>query len=89
MVCGAGCEKIHKESVENKVFTHSSRKERVMVWRDTPALRGGGFELLLDYNWIKKVEGGELLLCGPWAVGTCNTGCSLFQCFLPGAVGRG
>ena len=25
-----------------------------MVWRDTPALRGGGFELLLDYNWIKK-----------------------------------
>ena len=28
-----------------------------MVWRDTPALRGGGFELLLDYNWILKVGG--------------------------------
>ena len=25
-----------------------------MVWRDTPALRGGSFELLLDYNWILK-----------------------------------
>ena len=25
-----------------------------MVWRDTPALRGGGFELLLDYNWTKN-----------------------------------
>ena len=25
-----------------------------MVWRDTPALRGGGFEFSLDYNWIKK-----------------------------------
>ena len=25
-----------------------------MVWTDTPALRGGGFELLLDCNWIKK-----------------------------------
>ena len=38
-----------------------------MVWRDTPALRGGGFEILLDYNQIKKGRG--LFSCGPWAVG--------------------
>ena len=37
-----------------------------MVWRETPALRGGGFELLLHYNWIKK--GWGLLSFGPWAV---------------------
>ena len=30
--------------VEGKDFIHSPRKERVMVWRDTPALRSGGFE---------------------------------------------
>ena len=35
-----------------KVFIHSPRKERGMVWSGTPALRGGGFELLLDYSWI-------------------------------------
>ena len=23
-----------------------------MVWTDIPVLMGGGFELLLDYNWI-------------------------------------
>ena len=40
--------------MENKVFIHSSRKERGMVWRDEPALRGGSFELLLDYNSMKK-----------------------------------
>ena len=64
-------------------------QERVRQWRDPAVLRGGGFELLLDYNWIKKVEGGELLLCGPWAVGGVVTGsCSLFQCYLlPVAIG--
>ena len=36
------------------------------MWRDTPALRGGSFELLLD-NWIKKGEGDAL--CSPWEVG--------------------
>ena len=36
--------------------------------RYAPALRGGGFELLLDYNWIIAGLGG-LLLCGPWAIG--------------------
>ena len=25
-----------------------------MVWRDTPALEGGSFELVLGYNGIKK-----------------------------------
>lgn len=39
------------------------------------ALRGGGFKLLLDYNWIKKDGGGGgLLSCGPWAVGEGATG---------------
>ena len=28
-----------------------------MVWGDTRALRGGGFELLLDHNRIKKGRG--------------------------------
>ena len=33
-----------------------------------PALRGRGFELLLDYFWV--INGwGWLLLCDPWAVG--------------------
>ena len=40
--------------MENKVFIQSLRKERGMVWRDGPALRGGGFKLSLGYNWIKK-----------------------------------
>ena len=57
-----------------------------MVWRDTPALRGGNFELLLDYTWIKRRGG--LLLCGPGLLGPCNRGCSLFQCYLlPVAAG--
>ena len=29
-----------------------------MMWRDTPALRSGGFEFSLDYHWIKKGWGG-------------------------------
>ena len=36
-----------------------------MVWRDTPALRGGGFEFSLDYNWIKKGVG----VAGLWPLG--------------------
>ena len=52
----------------NKVFIHWIRKERSVVWRDTPALRGGGFELLLDNNWMIKAWGGPLL-SGPRAVG--------------------
>ena len=31
--------------------------------RDTTALRDGGFEVLLDYNWIKK--GWEVALLQP------------------------
>ena len=42
------------------------REGKGWVPRYAPALRGGGFELLLDYNWI--IERG-VLLCGPWAVG--------------------
>ena len=42
-----------------------------MVWRDTPALSGGGCELLLDYNWGGgKV--GALLWCGPWGGAVCS-----------------
>lgn len=36
------------------------------MWRETPAWRGEGSELWLDYKWI--VKGWVLLLCGPWAV---------------------
>ena len=53
--------------LEIKVFIHSPRKERDLVWRDTPALRGRSFDLLLDYHWIK--EGGGIavvLLLGCW-----------------------
>ena len=53
--------------MENKVFIPSPRKERGMG-RDISAVRGGAFELLLDYNWVKNVCGG-VLLCGPWAAG--------------------
>ena len=35
-------------------FIHFPRKESGMVWRDTPPLRSGDFELLLDCDWIKK-----------------------------------
>ena len=52
--CGLWKNSQREENVENKVFIHSPRKERGKVWWDTPARRGGGFELLLDYNWIKK-----------------------------------
>ena len=45
-----------------------------MVWRDTQALRGGGFELLLDYNWIKK--GGRRWCCV--APGLLGQGYGLF-----------
>ena len=40
-----------------------------MVWRDKPALRGESFELLLDYNWIKR---GGAVVCplGCWGVVT-------------------
>lgn len=31
-------------------FYSFSKKERGMVWRETPALKGEGFELLLDCN---------------------------------------
>ena len=61
-----------EESVENKVFIHSPRKERGMVGRDTPALRGRDFEFLLDYNWVKKGVG---CCCEtPGLLGHCNRG---------------
>ena len=41
------------------------------VERETPALRGGGFELLLHYNWIKK--GGDCCRLAPGLLGRCNT----------------
>ena len=36
-----------------------------MVWKDTPTLKGRDFELLLDYNWIKKGGGDvtEAVVC--------------------------
>ena len=42
-----------------------------MVWTDTPALRGRGFELLLDYNWIKKGQG-YWCYVAPGLLGHCN-----------------
>ena len=72
--------------VENKVFIHSPRRERGMVWRDISALRGGGFELLLDYHWIKKGWGCCCMARGCWSV--LKGGCGLFQCYLlPVAAG--
>ena len=42
-----------------------------MVWRGTPALRGGGFELPLHNNWIKREWGG--CCCeAPGPLGRCN-----------------
>ena len=55
--------------VKNKVFIHSPRKERGMVWRDTSAMRGWSFELLLGYNWIKK---GGCCCVAPGLLGRCN-----------------
>ena len=58
-----------------------------MVWRDKPALRGGGFGFLLGYNWIKKGGGIAVVLpLGCW--GVIIGGCSFSQCYLlPVAVG--
>ena len=50
------------------VFIHTPRKERGMVWRDTPALRGGDLEFLVDYNEIKNGWEGVALMW-PLAVG--------------------
>ena len=49
-----------------------------MVWGGTPALEGGGFELLLDYNCTKRV-------------GCCCAALGQFvRCYLPPvAVGSG
>ena len=41
-----------------------------MVWRDTSAMRGWSFELLLGYNWIKK---GGCCCVAPGLLGRCNT----------------
>ena len=64
-----------------------------MVWRDTPALRGGGFELLLDYNWIKKGAlergfGSAVWPLGCWNVVTQAGVCSnvIFCLWLWGVV---
>ena len=35
------------------------------MWRDTPVLRGGSFDLLLDYNQIRKGSG----IAIPWLLG--------------------
>ena len=71
MVADTGCERIDREeSVENKVFIHSLRKERGMVWRDTWALSGGGF-----YWVIVLLKNGGL-----WGIVTKHH--SLFQCYL-------
>ena len=42
------------------------------MWTDSPALSGGGFELLLDFNWIIKGWGWLLddpVLLGAWQHG--------------------
>ena len=54
---------------EYSLFTF---QERVMQWRDPAVLRGGGFELLLDYNWITKGGVGVAVVrpLGCW--GRCN-----------------
>ena len=56
-----------EESAESKVFIHSPGWERGMVWRDTPALRGGA----LGFHWIiiTSKKGGGLLSRSPWAFG--------------------
>ena len=69
MVGDVGCKRIHKEKC--KVFIHSPRKETGMEWRDIPALRGGGFELLWDYKWIKKDWGGYCCEA-PGQLGCCK-----------------
>ena len=44
-----GCEGIHKDKKRQRAkFLHFPRWDRGLVWRDTPAVRAGGFELLLD-----------------------------------------
>ena len=47
-------------------FYSLSRKGEGPGWTDTPASRGGGFEILLDCHWIKKEWGAVVWL---WAVG--------------------
>ena len=52
--------------LENSII-HSPRKERGVVWRDTPTLMGGVFELLLIYDQILK--GWGVAVARPQAVG--------------------
>ena len=42
---------------EQSFHSLSKKRRKGMVWGDTRALRGGGFELLLDHNRIKKGRG--------------------------------
>ena len=56
------------------------------MWRDNPALRGGGFELLLNYHWIKKGRGAVVWPLGCW--GVVNWRLEFVPCnLLPVAVG--
>ena len=60
------------------------------MWSDAPPSRGGGLELLLDYNWILKRVGEVAVVWPLFYWGIVTPGCSLFQCYLlPVAVGRG
>ena len=46
-------ERIHRDKKVQGVKFVITLQERREAWRgDTPALRDGGFELLLVYNWI-------------------------------------
>ena len=48
MADDTGCERISKENVQRvKFFIHSPGEERGLVWRHTPPVKYGGFELLL------------------------------------------
>ena len=52
----AGCERIHREeNAESKVLFIFQERKRGQAWRITPALRVGGFELLLDYKGWRGV----------------------------------
>ena len=70
---------------ESSFYSHSNKGEG-LVWRETPALRSGGFKLLLDCNWILKGWGFAVV----WPLGCWETrGCNLLQCYLlPVAVRR-
>lgn len=75
---------------ESRFFSTFPRQGEGWVCRYVPALRDRVYELLLDYNWVKKVSEGVAVgwPLGCWGVVT--PGFSLFQCrLLPVAARSG